>query len=470
MKRSIPAGERLSRAFGDLKIRPKLMVLHNLFFLVLSCAIYFSLIPIIENRVAEAREREVSLITQVFGAEGPMANLPGREVYEFAQGTPAELGMPREVMEWLERNPGRTWHESSSDYLYRKELGAGVYKRLRLPRESYNQLISRAKWTLFVVLGLTYLLAVLLLELIIMPQYVYRPIRLMLEADVATQHGDRENELIPEGLILDDEIGQIMRSRNETIAELRKHEEDLELALRRLEAQDRLVSLGLMSASVAHELNTPIAVLQGSIEKLLETITSDSATQERLCRMNRVAQRLRKISEGLLDFARVRKQESERVVLRPLLDEAWSLVTIDEKASGVRFHNQVAAEAAVTGNADRLVQVMVNLLRNAVHAVESGGNVFARSKQVTQQGRQWVTLCVEDDGPGIPADVLPDIFDAFVSSRLDARGTGLGLTVAEGIVQQHGGTIAASNRPEGGASLSVCLPAADHQEMTSNGR
>jgi len=67
---------------------------------------------------------------------------------------------------------------------------------------------------------------------------------------------------------------------------------------------------------------------------------------------------------------------------------------------------------------------------------------------------------VEDNGPGISADVLPDIFDAFVTTRLDARGTGLGLTVAAGIVTQHGGTISANNRAEGGACLEVSLPAA----------
>ncbi|HBY63808.1 MAG TPA: hypothetical protein DEH78_28620, partial [Solibacterales bacterium] len=285
-----PPANRLQRAFGDLKIRPKLMVLHNLFFIVLSCAIYFSLIPIIERRMAEAREREATLVTQVFSAEGPLRNLTGRDSYELAQGTPAELGMPREVIDWLERHSGATWHSPESDYIYSKERGAGVYQRLRLPRESYDQLVRHAKWILFVVLGLTYVLAVMLLEFIIMPQYVYRPIRLLLEADWASQHGDRENELVPEGLILDDEIGQIMRSRNATIDQLRKHEDDLELALKRLEAQDRLVSLGLMSASVAHELNTPIAVLQGSIEKMLETTGSDPVARERLCRMNRVAQ------------------------------------------------------------------------------------------------------------------------------------------------------------------------------------
>ncbi len=118
------------------------------------------------------------------------------------------------------------------------------------------------------MLGVIYILAVLVLETTIMPLYVYRPLRFMLEADQATQHGDRDHELIDEDLIPGDEIGHIMRSRNATVIELRKREEDLEEALRKLEAQDRLVSLGLISASVAHELNTPLTVLQGSIEKL----------------------------------------------------------------------------------------------------------------------------------------------------------------------------------------------------------
>ena len=85
---------------------------------------------------------------------------------------------------------------------------------------------------------------------------------------------------------------------------------------------------------MAHELNTPLAVLQGSIEKLLET-SHDGPTLERLARMLRVTQRLRKISEGLVDFARVRKQHTEALPLRSLIDESWSLVAIDEKASAV---------------------------------------------------------------------------------------------------------------------------------------
>jgi signal transduction histidine kinase len=182
---------------------------------------------------------------------------------------------------------------------------------------------------------------------------------------------------------------------------------------------------------------------------------------ERLLRMQRVTQRLRRISESLVDFARVRKQHMEPLALRPLIDEAWSLVAIDEKAGGVEFVNDARAEDRVVGNSDRLAQVFVNLLRNGLNAVEAGsGRIAVCSRPVDRAGEVGVAVTVEDNGRGIPADLLPDIFGAFVTSRLDARGTGLGLTVAEGIVTQHGGTIAASNRVEGGACLEVWLPAA----------
>ncbi len=357
----------LGKAFGDLRVRPKLMILHNLFFVVLAAAVYVALDPPPRRRAA-----------------------------------------------------------------------------------------------LIAALGLVYLLAVVALELLILPLYVYRPLRLMLEADEATQRGDQAHELVPESLIQDDEVGQIMRSRNATIAQLRKHEAELAQAIARLDtakhnlaAQDRLASVGLLSASVAHELNSPLAVLHGSIEKLIETVPDDAA-QQRLARMQRVTARLRRISETLLDFARPPRQRSEAVLVRDLVQEAWELVAIDDKAASVRFCNEAGAGHLVTGNPDRLVQVFVNLLRNALLAVKSSGMILVR----TQCADGWVETTVEDDGPGIPPDVLPQIFDAFVSMRLDARGTGLGLAVAEAIIEQHGGTISASNRPGGGACLALRLPAA----------
>ncbi|MDP9114388.1 MAG: HAMP domain-containing histidine kinase [Acidobacteriota bacterium] len=382
-----------------MKVRPKLMVLHNLFFLILTTTAYFTLIPLYEQLVTDAGVHSI-----VLEHPGPSA---------------------------------------------------------QAARQSQRWALTQAKVRLFLVLGILYMLAVVLLESVIMPRYVYDPLRRMLKADSATQAGDREGELIPESEILGDEIGQIMRSRNDTVEALRKREDELAAALRRIEEQDRLVSLGLLSASVAHELNTPLAVLAGSIEKLIET-QQDAHTQERLARMQRVTQRLRRISESLVEFSRVRETQMEATPLRPLIEEAWALVAIDEKSSQVEFVNQAGAEHRVIGNADRLLQVFVNLLRNALNATggDGAGRIEVRSKREQREGRAAIVLTVEDNGQGIPAYVLPDIFDAFVTTRLDAHGTGLGLTVAEGIITQHGGTIGASNRPQGGACLEVCLPAA----------
>jgi hypothetical protein len=152
----------IARIFGNLKVRPKLIVLHNLFFLVLAGAAYFTLIPLFERQVADARTRETRILDQA-----------------------------------------------------RRSIGVQIPSAL--PERAYRQAVDRAKLTLFLVLGSIYILAVLLLEVAIMPLYVYRPLRRMLEADAATQAGDRARELIPEREILGDEIGYLMRSRNKTV-------------------------------------------------------------------------------------------------------------------------------------------------------------------------------------------------------------------------------------------------------------
>lgn len=462
----------LGRLFGDLKVRPKLIVLHNTFFLILACVAYFSLIPLFEERVASAQLRENSLLIQIFSDDRPLPKMPGTEIYNFHEGSAEELRIPSAVRQWLDANPGLIWRNGAqSDIAWRKVPTTGLYRRLRMPDNFYRDMIERAKRTLFIVLGAIYVLAVLTLEFLIMPQYVYRPIKVMLRADRATQEDDRAHELIREEEILDDEIGQIMRSRNATVEELRRHEDNLaraledlraknemlEAAKKHLEDQDRLASIGMLSASVAHEINTPLTVLHGSIEKLLETAPEKPA-RDRLARMLRVTQRMRRISESLVDFARVRRQEVEPVSIRPIVEEAWSLLAIDDKAAGIHFSNFVREEHRVVGNTDRLIQVFVNLLRNALNAVGPSGSITVISQLVEEGGKNWVLIAVEDDGAGIPPDVLPGIFEAFVTTRLDAKGTGLGLTVSDGIIRQHGGSIKASNRPGGGARLEVKLP------------
>ena len=469
------------------------MVLHNIFFIVLTCAVYFSLMPLLEQRILQARAREINLITRLF-SQG--SSHPELEVYDYRQGDPDQLNVPPGLRGYLRTNPAVVRIDPADrSYAFRYWPETGEFRRIRLPYRFYEDVLSRARWTLFAVLGIVYVLAVLLLELLVMPRYVYRPIHAIMRADEAVQEGLRDSEMVDESEIYGDEIGQIMRSRNASVAELRRHEDELrrheaelQLAMLQVEAanedltrknhmleaarrtmveQDRLASLGMLSASVAHEMNTPLAVLHGSIEKLMET-ARDAATIDRLARMLRVARRLRKISESLLDFARVRKDHFSPIPLRGLIEESWGLVGIDEKAGEIRFVNEVQEAAAVYGNQDRLIQVFVNLLRNALNAVGSAGCVQVRSEQRREDGREVQVISVEDDGLGIPEDVLPNIFNAFVTTRLDARGTGLGLTVAEGIVQQHHGSIRAENRAGGGARIEVTLPVAPDKRVEAD--
>ncbi|MFL6448575.1 MAG: sensor histidine kinase [Bryobacteraceae bacterium] len=448
------------RAFDGLKVRPKLIILHNVFFAVLTVSVYFSSIPLLSNQLDATRDREHRLYERMF-REGLLTAEQAKldsKIYALQLGSAKQLGLSDEGRTYLLKHPTELWRDGS-DIVFRLSNSPDQFERLTLLFDVYDTSLRRARVSLFTVLGTIYVLSIVFLEFIIMPQYVYGPIRLMLQADHATQSGDRENELIDQRFITKDEIGRIMRSRNSTVVELRRQEDDLASALQKIEEQDRLVSLGLLSTSVAHELNTPLAVLQGSIEKLLET-EKDTHTLDRLARMLRVTQRLRKISEGLVDFARLRTKETEAVFLRPIVEESWALVAIDEKASAVSFHNDISPNDAVPGNADRLVQVFVNLLRNALLAVPNEGEIRVESKSFTRGNQEWICCTVLDNGPGIPSHVLNHLFKAFVTTRLDSRGTGLGLTVAEGIVTQHGGSITADNRPSGGAALRVLLPRA----------
>lgn len=487
--RSLALGRKnpLNSFFEGLPVRVKFIVLHNAFFLVLGLALYFALGPSLNQIVKNSVAREQAIIVEIFRINPSDLRQIRAEGYTFQEGTADSLRIPLRARPWLLNHPTGVWKEPAQPgYYARFDKQTQLWQVITLDSHISQQVARRFHLRLAAALGIVYVLAVLVLELLVLPRYVYGPINDLLAADAALQAGDRERELIAPYLIPADERGQIMTSRNKTVTLLRRHERKLKETLRQLEeiasdlkrknhlletakqnlaSQDRLASLGILSAGVAHELNTPLAVLQGSLEKLAET-ASDGPLAERLQRMLRVTQRLRGISESLIDFARARTQTLAPVNIKPLLEEAWSLVRIEPKATGIVFSNQAKDSDQIMGNADRMLQVFVNLLKNAVDAVDGSGHVTVTTESLIQDQKNWVKINFDDDGPGIRPDILPVIFEPFVTSRLDARGTGLGLAVAEGIIYQHGGVIVAGNRTEGGARFEVTLPASP-QELTN---
>ena len=195
------------------------------------------------------------------------------EIYEHVEGDPDELDIGPAIRDWLDRHPGEVWQEPGTpDRLYRKYAAADVYARLTISPEFYESSIYRSKMVLLMVLAALYVLAVLLLETVIMPRYVYRPIRSTLDADLAVMENDRAREIIDKTEILDDEIGDIMRSRNATVANLREKEARLERTLAELE-------------SVATDLRKK--------NQMLEDAKTHLAAQDRLA-SNRSAQRQRR--------------------------------------------------------------------------------------------------------------------------------------------------------------------------------
>ncbi len=498
IRRDVPpsAAKRSPGILAGMRVRKKLIVLHTAFSLVLALILLVGVRPAVRDVVetAELHEARIvlrAILPQLSSAASPE---PRDETWTLRRGTPSELKLDSRTVAAAQLSPGEPIDAATPEFprcvvafVAGGERG-GEFALLRVTIPEARD----AVWRLYLITSATllgvYVLVALALELLVLPKNVYAPIRRLLEADRAVREGRRGEQIIPEEEIPADELGSIMRSRNEAIASLREHQARLAGALDRLEEvaadlkkknhlleaarrnladADRLAGLGMMSAGIAHELNTPLAVLKG----LVETLHADpraGVSPATAALMLRVVQRLERLGEGLLDYARVRPPRSAPASLHTLVGEACTLVRLDRDGREVPLDNRVAEDLVVECDADRIVQVFVNLLRNAVEAVRAGSEASSRvevSAEVsTREGSDWATIRVADDGPGIDPAVLTRLFEPFASTRLDARGTGLGLAVTEGIIKEHGGVILARNRTPGeggrarGAVFEIMLP------------
>ncbi|HXX19680.1 MAG TPA: ATP-binding protein [Candidatus Acidoferrum sp.] len=220
---------------------------------------------------------------------------------------------------------------------------------------------------------------------------------------------------------------------------------------------EKLTSLGLLAAGVAHEVNTPLAVISNYIQMLAKQIPADDPRQKTIERIVKQTFRASEIVNNLLNFSRTGGAEPVAIDLNSILEETLSLVQHPFKTAQVSVVRNYAENLPpVLGSATRLQQVFLNLFMNARDAMPNGGMLEVR----TGAHNGSVEIEVSDTGIGIPSEHVHRIFDPFFTTKATGRGTGLGLSVSYGIIKEHAGKVDVRSTPGKGTSFRLEFPVA----------
>ena len=256
-----------------------------------------------------------------------------------------------------------------------------------------------------------------------------------------------------------DELNQRVEERT---SELREANKKLEDTYRQLVMSEKLASIGEITAGVAHEINNPVAVIQGNVDVIREALgpgAADVATELGL--IDRQVARIGAIVGKLLKFARPTEfsDYEETVALAPVVADCLVLVEHVLSKGAIEVQTRLDPVPAVRIDPGEMQQVVINLIVNAVQAMGDAGRLDLTLQQEMREGRLGACLTVRDTGPGIPAETLDAVFDPFFTTK-QGEGTGLGLSISQSLIQRAGGIITARNPETGGAEFRVWLPAA----------
>jgi two-component system, NtrC family, sensor kinase len=226
-----------------------------------------------------------------------------------------------------------------------------------------------------------------------------------------------------------------------------------------LSQADKLSSIGLLAAGVAHEVNTPLAVISSYAQMLSKQLQGDEQKGGLLDKITRQTFRASEIVNNLLNFSRTSGAEFTEVDLNRIVLDTLNLLEHQFKTARIRVHDELAPHLPpILGNAGRLQQVFLNLFLNAKDAMPGGGMV----KVVTANG-DGVSVAISDTGSGIAQEHIQRIYDPFFTTKTtpqegQKRGTGLGLSVTYGIIQEHAGKIRVESSPEAGTTFYLDFP------------
>ncbi len=245
------------------------------------------------------------------------------------------------------------------------------------------------------------------------------------------------------------------------VSERKKLDDETRDIYHQLLQAEKMAALGQTISGVAHELNNPLATILSWAERLSAKMTTDSSFRRGLETILSESERAARIVRNLLTFARKRQTTRAMVDINQVVRETLALRSYEQRVTNVMVIDALAAGLPqVFADGHQIQQVLLNLVINAEQAMLSAhgrGVLVVRSWHDAEQ--ESVILEINDDGPGIPEEVQPKIFDPFFTTKEVGKGTGLGLTVAYAIVQEHGGRIRLESRPTSpGASFYVELP------------
>jgi two-component system NtrC family sensor kinase len=239
----------------------------------------------------------------------------------------------------------------------------------------------------------------------------------------------------------------------------RSLEETVRERTERLLQSEKVATMGSLLAGVAHELNNPLAVVTGQAQ-LLHATVSDPAVLRRAEKIDGAARRCVRIVRNFLALARRRAPERGEVQLNDVVQEAVELLAYELRTGTVEVSLSLAEDLPVLwADGHQLHQVLVNIVANAHHALRHSGSP-RRLTITTGRDRtgQQVRLTIADTGPGIPAEIRAKIFEPFFTTKPPGEGTGLGLSLCRGIVEEHGGTIGVESEPGRGTTFLITLP------------
>ena len=243
-------------------------------------------------------------------------------------------------------------------------------------------------------------------------------------------------------------------------SELRDANTKLEETTQQLVMSEKLAAIGEITAGVAHEINNPVAVIQGNVDVMRDTLGAATKTVEtELTLIDRQVTRITAIVGKLLQFASPSDFSGDQssVTLESALADCLLLVAHELNIKNIQVQTQIGKTLVIRIDPGEFQQVIVNLIMNAAQAMGNNGVLILSLKNGIHEGQKGACLTVQDNGPGIAADRIEKVFDPFFTTK-PGEGTGLGLSISQTIIQRAGGLISVRNHPKGGAEFRVWLP------------